>query len=67
MLKRKIENIFTLGTFKLFLHNFFTPFLLDDVKDRAVTFNQIKGSWGQISTTQDPINIFLEYHPVKSN
>ena len=42
--EKKIEKIFTLGTFKFFLQKKFTPFLLEAVEDRDVTFNQIQGS-----------------------
>jgi hypothetical protein len=43
--RKNIENIFTLGTFKLFFAYFFSaPFLLEAVENRDVTFNKIKGS-----------------------
>ena len=44
MLKKRIENIFTLGTFKLFFAYFFAPFLFEAVEKRDVT-TFVKNWW----------------------
>ena len=43
--RKIIENVFTLGTFKLFFAFFISAlFLLEAVENRDVTFNKIEGS-----------------------